>query len=205
MAKIVVECSDPNDLDAIEAATEQFIGRCNTTYFRQHQAMVEAGVSENKSESARKIAEETEETPEAVRTRIRRGEKEAGQADQQQSETHTNQASIKTETGTDTKLEQDPTFKSGRGGKREGAGRKRLSEVKTEIYFEPSITRSNPIDAESQAKIDTMKELVRDLRAGIIEIYESCNQLQWEQIKKHLITTAQETVYYIDELKQKER
>jgi hypothetical protein len=86
MAKIVVECSNPNDLNEVEAIMDQVAGRCNITYFKQHQGMVDAGVSESQRESARKIAEGTGETPEAVRSRIRRGEKEVGRVEPENSE-----------------------------------------------------------------------------------------------------------------------
>ena len=35
MAKIVVECADPNDPEAVQAAIEEMTGKCNITYFRQ--------------------------------------------------------------------------------------------------------------------------------------------------------------------------
>jgi len=73
MAKIVVECSDPNDLDAIEKASEQIQGRCNITYFKQHKAMVEVGISKSERESARIIAKDIGETEGAVRRRIQKG------------------------------------------------------------------------------------------------------------------------------------
>jgi len=116
MAKIVVECSNPNDMDEVEALVDQVAGKCNVTYFKQHQGMVEAGTSKSKSESARIIAEDTEESHGAVRKRIERGEKESGQPVQQNSITPDNQEST----------EEDPPekFDSGRGGQREGAGRK---------------------------------------------------------------------------------
>ena len=79
MAKIVVECSDPNDLDAIEAASEQFVGRCNITYFKQAQAMQDVGSAKSQREAAKKIADETGETFNAVHHRVKRGAKEMGQ------------------------------------------------------------------------------------------------------------------------------
>ena len=82
MAKIVVECSDPNDLEAIEAASEQFVGRCNVTYFKQAQAMQQIGSAKNNLDASKKIATETGETSEAVRHRIRRGKNEVGQGGQ---------------------------------------------------------------------------------------------------------------------------
>ncbi len=122
MAKIVVECSDPNDLDAIEKAAESFIGKCNITYFKQHKGMVDVGVSDSKSESARIIAEDTGETPQAVRHRIQRGENESVQAGQQESNT---QDIEKTEEIKPEPKEQEKS-KDGtyRGGKRKDAGRK---------------------------------------------------------------------------------
>jgi len=76
MAKIVVECTNPNDLEAIEAASEQFVGRCNVTYFKQAQAMQKIGSAKSQRAASRKIAEETEETEAAVRQRIIKGKKE---------------------------------------------------------------------------------------------------------------------------------
>jgi hypothetical protein len=81
MAKITVECSNPNDLSALEAAVEQAAGRCNITYFKQHEALVDAGKSTSQRDSARKIAEETGESPAAVESRIRRGKDQVRQPD----------------------------------------------------------------------------------------------------------------------------
>lgn len=81
MAKIVVECADPNDLSAVEEAVEQSVAKCNITYFNQHQALVEAGKSSSQRQSAKIIAEETGETSETVRNRIRRGKMEVGHVD----------------------------------------------------------------------------------------------------------------------------
>ena len=67
MAKIMVECSDPNSLSALEAAVDQAVGKCNITYLKQHEGMVEAGSSKSQRESARKIAADTGESEEAVR------------------------------------------------------------------------------------------------------------------------------------------
>jgi len=139
MAKIVVECSNPNDMDEVEALVDQVAGKCNVTYFKQHQGMVEAGTSKSKSESARIIAEDTEESHGAVRKRIERGEKESGQPVQQNSITPDNQESTNVCSGCWKEFQHSdctfnnlcnecdpPTkkFDSGRGGQREGAGRK---------------------------------------------------------------------------------
>jgi len=78
MAKIVVECQDPNDLDAVEQAVESAVGRCNITYYKQAKQMIEQGVANSKNDAAKKIAEDTGESQEAVRHRIRSGEDEVG-------------------------------------------------------------------------------------------------------------------------------
>jgi|GEM_PF-2943364 hypothetical protein len=75
MAKILIDCADPNDLAAINEAAEQAAGKCNVTYYNQHEAMVEAGLSSSQRESARIIAEEAGDSEEAVRKRIERGKK----------------------------------------------------------------------------------------------------------------------------------
>ena len=79
MAKIVVGCSDPNDLEAVEAASDQFQGKCNVTYFRQAQAMVEAGAAKTLHDASKKIAEDTGETQRTVETRIYRGKERVTQ------------------------------------------------------------------------------------------------------------------------------
>jgi hypothetical protein len=76
MSKIMVECSNPNDLKELEAVMEQAAGKCNVTYFKQHAAMVEAGKSTGQRDSARQIAEETGDSPGAVEQRILRGKKQ---------------------------------------------------------------------------------------------------------------------------------
>lgn len=76
MPKIVVECKDPHDLESVEQAVEDAIGRCNVTYFKQAQAMLEKGVAETITDASRKIAEDTGEHPEAVRDKILRGERD---------------------------------------------------------------------------------------------------------------------------------
>ena len=76
MAKMIIDCADPNDMEAVDRAIEKAIGSCNVTHFRQHQEMVRSGVSNSERGSARKIAEETGENPGTVRQRIMRGKKE---------------------------------------------------------------------------------------------------------------------------------
>ena len=131
MAKIIIDCADPNDLKKVESLVEQTVGKCNTTYFRQHQGMVEAGTSKSKSESARIIAEDLGESPGAVRKRIERGEKEIGQPVQEKprtTRTIDNQESTTEMTPNLKKLEK--TKKQPHGGKRDGAGRKRRPRFK---------------------------------------------------------------------------
>ncbi len=56
MARIVIECIDPNDPDAVEAALEQITGKCNVTYFKQAEKMKKAGSASSDRDAARKIA-----------------------------------------------------------------------------------------------------------------------------------------------------
>lgn len=76
MPKIVVECRDPNDLESVEEAVEQAVGRCNITYFRQAKAMIDVGTASSLSNASEKIAEDTGESPRVVRERIVKGEKD---------------------------------------------------------------------------------------------------------------------------------
>jgi len=79
MAKIVVECADPNDPKAVEAAIEEMTGKCNITYFRQAEKMKATGKAKSDLDAAKKIAKDTDESEEGVRQRIRRGREEVGQ------------------------------------------------------------------------------------------------------------------------------
>jgi hypothetical protein len=85
MAKMMVECSNPNDLKELEAAMEQAAGKCNITHYKQHLGLVEAGKSTSQRDSARIIAAEVGESPAAVEQRIRRGKQKVRQpvADEQ--------------------------------------------------------------------------------------------------------------------------
>ena len=76
MAKMMVECVDPNDLGAVKSAVEQAVGKCNITYFKHHQELMGAGKSSSQRQSAKIIALETGETPQAVRRRIQKGKAE---------------------------------------------------------------------------------------------------------------------------------
>ena len=79
MAKIVVECADPNDPKAIEAAVEEMVGKCNVTYFKQAEKMRAAGSADSDRDAARKISKDTGESEGAVRLRIQRGREEVAQ------------------------------------------------------------------------------------------------------------------------------
>ena len=118
MAKIVVECADPNDLQEIEKSVLDGVGRCVITYFKQHQVMIDAGKSKSERESARQIAEETGESPEAVRKKISRGKTQVGQPVPKRATTQNNSENLKSNAVSE---------KSKRGGKRVGAGRKTIS------------------------------------------------------------------------------
>ena len=78
MARIVVECADPNDPVAVEAAVEEMVGKCNITYFQQAEKMKAAGKASSDRDAARKIAKDTGESEETVRHRIRKGCDEVG-------------------------------------------------------------------------------------------------------------------------------
>jgi len=73
MAKIVIDCADPNDLDAMYQSIEDAAGKCNITYFKQHEKLVEAGKSKGVRESSRIIAKDEGVSEESVRNRIRDG------------------------------------------------------------------------------------------------------------------------------------
>ena len=81
MAKIVIDCADPNDFAEVAKSVEKAAGSCTITYAKQHLEMVEVGTSGGVRESARIISEDSDETPEAVRNKIRRGLIEMGHDD----------------------------------------------------------------------------------------------------------------------------
>ena len=114
MAKMMVECENPNDLDALYEAVEDQAGKCNITYFKQAQAMIESGHAKNINSAAAKMAEQEGVSKEAVRKRIERGAEKVGQPVQQ------NSNAAMPSIPTTTESEQKP---SNRGGAREGAGR----------------------------------------------------------------------------------
>jgi len=82
MAKIVVECADPNDPKAVEAAIEEMTGKCNITYFQQAEKMKKVGSASSDLDAARKIAKDIGESEEAVRQRIMRGRQAIVQGEQ---------------------------------------------------------------------------------------------------------------------------
>jgi len=81
MAKIVVECADPNDPKAVEAAIEEMTGKCNITYFKQAEKMKKAGSASSDRDAARKISKDSGESEEAVRQRIMKGREQVVQGE----------------------------------------------------------------------------------------------------------------------------
>lgn len=73
MARITIDCADPSDLQALEDAAERAAGRCNIIYARQAQALIEAGTVKSERQAAAKIATETGEPVNTVRSMISRG------------------------------------------------------------------------------------------------------------------------------------
>jgi len=78
MAKMTIECADPNDFKSVLELAEQAVGKCNITYANTAKALIEAGTVKSEREAARKIAEGTDEPVETVRHRIKEGKKEVG-------------------------------------------------------------------------------------------------------------------------------
>ena len=81
MARIILDCADPNDFKSILELAEKAAGRCNVTYANQAQALIDAGTVKSEREAARKIAEETGEPEKTTYTRIRRGKEELHSAE----------------------------------------------------------------------------------------------------------------------------
>ena len=117
MAKIMIECGNPNDYSEIVEAAEKAAGSCTVTYAKVAQEKIEAGQAASIREAARQMAEETGETEETVRNKVRRG---MGQVDPKPQPSET-----KTETTKSNEIKREPA-KDGtmRGGSRPGAGRK---------------------------------------------------------------------------------
>lgn len=78
MAKIIVDCPDPNNPKDIEKAAEEMVGKCNITYYRQAEQLQKKGKVVGDREASREIAKETGESEEAVRHRIRKGKDQVG-------------------------------------------------------------------------------------------------------------------------------
>ncbi|MCJ8501030.1 hypothetical protein [Desulfatitalea alkaliphila] len=76
MARITIDCADPNDFAQIVEKAEQAAGRCNVTYAKQAAALVEAGTVRSERAAAQQIAEETGEPVNTVRAMIQRGKSE---------------------------------------------------------------------------------------------------------------------------------
>ena len=74
MAKIVIDCPDPNNPD-VDGILKQVEKRgCSVKYFHDAEALQQSGNATSRRDAARKIAEHTGENPSAVETKIRRGE-----------------------------------------------------------------------------------------------------------------------------------
>lgn len=114
MPKMMIECEDPNSFEAIQEAAFNSAGKCIVATYKHHVEMEKAGITKSKLGSAKKIAEESGDSVEAVRHRIRQGEKKVGIVRQKESKPQQNQAVV-------TKLTDS-------GGAREGAGRLKKSD-----------------------------------------------------------------------------
>jgi len=128
MARIVVECSNPNDLEAIVDAVELAAGKCPVTYFKQAKKLQEVGAVKSERAAARKIAEETGESPESVRQRIIDGKRSVVLKEPKESkhpETIQNPTPVIIE-------DRKPQG----GGTREGAGRPRKEGPESAYYTE---------------------------------------------------------------------
>lgn len=127
MAKIVIECANPNDFSEVVESAERAAGSCTITYAKQHLEMVESGTSKSKRESARIISEDSGETPKAVEHKINRGLKELPPHDGAQK-------SKPSEIITNPTPEIIQDRKPQGGGARENAGRP-ASKPNLEIYI----------------------------------------------------------------------
>lgn len=120
MAKIMIECGNPNDYSEIVEAAEKAAGSCTVTYAKVAQEKIEAGQARSVLDAAKQIAPETGESVQAVRRKIQEGQKKIAQDGQllQPAETTT-------ETPKSNEIKREPA-KDGtmRGGSRPGAGRK---------------------------------------------------------------------------------
>lgn len=120
MAKIMIECGNPNDFSEIVEAAEKAAGSCTVTYAKVAQEKIEAGQARSVLDAAKQIAPETGESVQAVRRKIQEGQKKIAQDGQLLQPTETT-----TKTPKSNEIKREPA-KDGtmRGGRREGAGRK---------------------------------------------------------------------------------
>jgi hypothetical protein len=81
MAKIMIECPDPNSPDLADIERQVAEKGCRVRYFQDAEALIESGQATSRRDAARQIAESTGEHPSAVETKIRRGEEEVRQPD----------------------------------------------------------------------------------------------------------------------------
>jgi len=118
MAKMVIECANPNDFAQVAESVEKAAGSCTITYAKQHLEMVYAATSKSITKSAKIISQDSDESEDAVRMKIHRGLNKIEHDVQQKSKPP--------EIVEDT----TPEIIKGRhpqgGGRREGAGRKKI-------------------------------------------------------------------------------
>jgi len=118
MAKIVIDCADPNDFTKVVESAEKAAGSCTITYAKQHLEMVKAGTSGSVRESGRIISEDSDESEDATRMKIHRGLNKM--------EHDVPQKSKPPEIVEDTTPEIIKDRHPQGGGRREGAGRKKI-------------------------------------------------------------------------------
>ena len=79
MAKIMIDCANPNDFREVVEQAEKAVRNCIVTYAKRDIELQEKGLSKSTRQSARIIAEETGESPDAVRMKINRGKPQVEQ------------------------------------------------------------------------------------------------------------------------------
>jgi hypothetical protein len=140
MSKMVIECSNPNDMNEIDSLIDQIAGRCNITYFKQHEAMVEAGISKSIRGSARRIAKDEGGSQEAIKMRILRGKKHVEQVVPQKSQPIENITDMKIDETERPEIIEN--LKKQHGGMRKLAGRKSTSHIVKPINLPSSLENS---------------------------------------------------------------
>ena len=171
MAKITIDCSDPNDLAALESAIEEAVGKCNVTYFKQAQELQEAGVVLSERAAARKIAEETGEPVPTVRSRIKAGKKEVDEASSTTESVEKTSTSAKLEklekpaieinhAAFNRVVESAAKEKASHGGARPRAGRKPKQKKETEPI--PYVSSNNQIALMAILQLDRIDNDDRD-------------------------------------------